>query len=80
MTIYITKWALSKGILAADVEPPGESGLVHLGWCWLYPDKYRTSLERAVVSAEDMRNREIARHYKRIKKLERMTFDEVKPL
>jgi hypothetical protein len=85
MKAYITKYALTNGIFKTDGEinenypsmfslPGTHHSFFNEGKEW-----HRT-LEGAVARAEEMRVKKIASLKKQIAKLEKMTFDKVKPL
>ena len=82
---YITKYALSSGILKTEVEGPSESGYFHerkglLGFLGYSYTKKECHLlfEEAKARAEEMRLKKIASLKKQIAKLEKMTFEEPK--
>lgn len=82
--IYITKWALTKGILKREAEVnldelqmgryayayvEGLDGLICIG-----QDAFFT-LEEAIAKAEDIRKRKIDQVKKKLEKLKKMTFE-----
>ncbi|HBE9079116.1 TPA: hypothetical protein KNG91_002039 [Serratia fonticola] len=78
-TVYITKYALTAGVLKREGEI-SESGSVqyrdpvHRGLLWAWHTDYRLTEAEALVKAEDMRKKKIASLKNQIAKLEAMTF------
>lgn len=79
MEVWITRYVLSKGIIKEECEDCGNGLVKTIG---PYPifyhvegeDWHRTK-ESAVKKAEEMRQKEIFRMKKKIKKLEKMKFE-----
>lgn len=78
MKVWITRYALSGGIIEEEVEacsvdgvwkrpPPNQFGYLH-------PGDYETTREDAVAKAEAKRDKKIVSLKKQIAKLEKMNF------
>lgn len=79
MKIWITKYALTRGIIEAEIYmPSGEYiTITRINGCLsttLKPGEWFTSKEDAIKKAEEMRKIEIEKLTKKIKKLEKMRF------
>jgi len=81
MTAYITKYALTEGILELEVE---ESSNGYVRWpnpsipTWsLYASKnqWRKTREEAVILANAMRDKKVATLKKQVARIEALTFD-----
>ena len=80
MKVWITKYALTDGIIEADGEP---YGLEWVSASWDNGDKcndfeqeeWFDTKERAIQKAEEMRQKKIASLKKQIEKLEEMRFE-----
>lgn len=80
MKVWVTKYALTDGIIEADGEP---YGLEWFSASWDNGDKcndfeqgeWFDTKERAIQKAEEMRQKKIASLKKQIEKLEGMMFD-----
>ena len=83
MKVWITKWALTKGILeqTADEGPDKHHWLRVDGFmCWFLPDEWHRTEADAIAQAEAMRVRKIAALEKQLVKLKALRFEpEVKP-
>ena len=84
MKVWITKYALTQGIIEADTEKISNDGYCHAYWADKSGHKYDSFLnqryyekdkESAIAKAEEMRKKKIASLKKQIEKLERMKFD-----
>lgn len=82
MKVYITKYALTEGIIEAEGEPYGlELEWVSASWddgykCGDFEQgEWYDTKERAIQKAEEMRQNKIASLKKQIEKLERMRFE-----
>ena len=81
MKVWITKYALTDGIIEADAESCGNSSIASVSWnngtrCTkLYWGEYYLSKESAIKKAEEMRQKKIESLKKQIKKLEEMRFE-----
>lgn len=76
MKVWVTKYALTKGILCQEVEDCGE-GMVKTTDSWAayyHKNEWHKTREAAVVQAEDMRKRKLASLEKQIAKLEKLRF------
>lgn len=81
-TFYVTKYALTKGILSADFPAPDEGeGYVygkltdeHMPTCYYLDIDTFPSLEAAKINAEKRRRNKIDSLKKQIAKLEKLTF------
>lgn len=81
MKIWITKYALSEGIIEKEGEEcPGFPRMIQIripgkaSSEFFHKPDWHTSKEEAISRAEEMRQKKIASLQKQIKKLERMTF------
>ena len=79
MKIWITKYALTRGIIEAEIDMRiGES--ITITWInkcpgtYFKPGEWFKSKEDAIKKAEEMRKTEIEKLTKKIKKLEKMRF------
>lgn len=80
MKVWITKYALTDGIIEAEGEPYGpewvfaflddKSGYNDFGWGEWFDTK-----ERAIAKAEEMRQKRIESLKRQIKELEEMRFE-----
>ena len=78
MKIWITRWALTSGIIECDGE--GTRSFVRavlpgLGFRCLVKQEFETSRADAVLTAETMRSKRIASLRQQIEKLEALRFD-----
>lgn len=84
MKVYVTKYALTRGVLLVDVElcsaSSGEQQMVkEIGSPsprYYHGRDWHISWEAAKAQAEELRDKAIASSKKRIVKLESMTFEE----
>lgn len=86
MKIYITKYALTKGIIEVEAEPFGIFESVEINYqetkrCKLpdnryHKNDYTLSLKDAIDKAYEMREKKIKSLQKQVKKLQRMSFYE----
>lgn len=67
MKVWITKYALTRGIIETDNLNDCYSGK---GYSWIHYDK-----EAAIQKSEEMRQKKIASLKKQIEKLEEMRFE-----
>lgn len=80
MKVWITKYALTKGIFEMDVESQSEDGKVVYGKAWNQcfhgqgVDWCKTKAA-AIARAEEMRNKKITSLKNQIEKLEEMKFN-----
>ena len=78
MKVWITKYALTKGILEKEVEDCGD-GMVKESDnnfpTYYHGTDWHTEKKSAIAKAEEMRKKKIASLKKKIEKLERMEFD-----
>ena len=79
MKIWITKYALTRGIIEAEINmPSGEYiTITRISGCpstTLKPCEWFKSKEDAIKKAEEMKKTEIENLIRRIKKLEKMRF------
>lgn len=80
MKVYVTKWALTKGILVVDGEPQGREHFLVRGavpWqSWKFGlGDWHTSREKAILRAGNMRDAKVAQLEKQAAALREMTFD-----
>ena len=76
LTVYITKYALTEGILEKEAKPCGNASMVQVGPSYFHgegKDWHRTR-ESAVKKAEAMRLKKIESLKRSIAKLEKMTW------
>lgn len=78
MKVWITKYALTKGILEKEVEDCGD-GMVKDSESYLpsyyHGTDWHKDKKSAVAKAEEMRIKKISSLEKQIKKLEKMNFE-----
>lgn len=78
MKVWITKYALTRGILEKEVEDCGD-GMVRekesFFPAYYHGTDWHTDKQSAVAKAEEMRKKKIASLKKQIDKLEKMKFD-----
>ena len=81
MKVWITKYALSRGIIEADGEFTGFDSVsilnrdLSLPTHWFYKGDWHSDKESAIKKAEEMRQKKISSLKKQIKKLEEMRFE-----
>lgn len=78
MKVWITKYALTQGIMESEGEPVADSTsrmLVCLGNRYFHNMEWHASKESAIDQAEEMRKRKLVSHLKSIKKLEKLRFE-----
>lgn len=84
MKVYITKYALTKGIQECEgqINGTGEryiffvpEGLEKVTYGWQYKPDWHTSKERAIERAEQMRSLKIESLKKQLRKLENLKFE-----
>ncbi len=80
MKVYVTKYALTKGIFEMNVESQSEDGKSVFGKAWdqFYHGQgleWCKDKASAIARAEEMRQKKIASLKKQIKKLEAMQFE-----
>ena len=79
MKVWITKYALTKGIVETETETQNPVWTVFKNNTMLYTKNigkdFHTSKEEAKLKAEEMRQKKIASLKKQIDKLERMRFE-----
>lgn len=80
MKVWITKYALTKGVFEMDVERQSEDGKSVYGKAWdqCYHGQgaeWHGSKGSAIARAEEMRKKKIASLEKQIKKLEKIRFE-----
>lgn len=79
MKVWITKYALTKGIFEMEVESQSEDGKGVYGKVWSdgyhgEGKEWHRTKESAIRRAEEMRQKKIARLKNQIEKLEQMKF------
>ena len=77
MKAYITKYALTKGILKREVNACGSATMVRDAinlLTFYHADEWHTTFEAAAVKAEDMRQKRILSLQKQIRKLGKLEF------
>ena len=84
MKIWITKYALTQGIIEAECEGIMKDGWCHAFWTnqkgikcndFMHPRDFETNRMAAIKNAEEMRQKKIESLKKQIEKLEEMTFE-----
>lgn len=79
MKVWITKYALTKGIVETETETQNPVWTVFKNNTMLYTKNigkdFHTSKEEAKLKAEEMRQKKIASLKKQIEKLEKMRFE-----
>ena len=81
MKVWITKYALTRGIIEADVKLTSSDSVsilsrdLLLPTHWFYKGDWFSDKESAIQKAEEMRQKKIASLKKQIEKLERMRFE-----
>lgn len=84
MKVWITKYALTKGIIEAETDKISNDGFCHAYWIdkngykcnsFFHPKYFEKDKESAVSKAEEMRQKKIASLKKQIEKLEKMKFE-----
>ena len=84
MKVWITKYALTKGVIEADGELTSSDSVsilnrdLSLSTHWFYKGDWFSDKESAIQKAEEMRQKKIASLKKQIEKLDRMRFDDGK--
>lgn len=76
MKVWISKYALSKGIYAEEVSEEREGVVRSSDWAWLYVEgkQWHRTPEDALRRAEEMRVAKLASLRKQIAKVEKMDF------
>lgn len=79
MIVYVTRWALTKGILEVEVDEPTErapdmvvGGSSPLGCVYYHKGQWHRTREEAERKTWDMRDKKLASLRKQITKLEDM--------
>lgn len=84
MKVWITKYALTKGIIEAETDKISNDGYCHAYWIdnagyksdSLFNSRYfEQNKESAIANAEETRQKKIASLKKQIEKLEKMKFE-----
>lgn len=84
MKVWITKYALTQGIIEAECSRITDDGYCHAYWrdkkkyrrdAFLSPHDFKTCKLDANARAEEMRQKKIESLKKQIRKLEGMTFE-----
>ena len=81
MKVWITKYALTRGIIETYGELTSSNSVSILNWDlslptnWFYKGDWHSDKESAVKKAEEMRQEKIESLKKQIEKLERMRFE-----
>lgn len=77
MTAYITKYALTQGIIEVKGQAFGRSGFAYEGQGYtghVHGNEWQLTKAAAITRAEHMRTAKIASHREAIAKLEQLTF------
>lgn len=81
MKVWITKYALTKGIIEADAKLTSSNSVsimelnTDLKMHWFYKGDWHSDKESAIKKAEEMRQKKIESLKKQIQKLEEMRFE-----
>lgn len=81
MKVWITKYALTKGIIEADGELISSDSVsilnrgLSLPTHWFYKGDWHSGKQSAIKKAEEMRQKKIESLKKQIEKLEEMRFE-----
>lgn len=81
MKVWITKYALTRGIIEADGELTSSDSVIILNrglslpTYWFYKGDWHSNKQSAIKKAEEMRQKKIESLKKQIKKLEEMRFE-----
>ena len=81
MKVWITKYALTRGIIEADGELTSSDSVsilnrdLSLPTHWFYKGDWHSDKESAIAKAEEMRQKKIESLKKQIEKLEEMKFE-----
>ncbi len=78
MKVWITKWALAKGILQGTfcLEPDWQNWIRVDGFmCWFLPGEWHRTEAKAIAQAEAMRVRKIGALEKQIARLKALRFE-----
>ena len=76
MKVYITKYALTRGILETDgATVEGIPSMAETNFGYFHGDDWHETKEEAIKRAEEMRTKKIASLRKQIEKLEALKFD-----
>ena len=81
MKVWITKYALTKGIIEADGELTGSESVsilnrgLSLPTHWFYKGDWHSDKQSAIKKAEEMCQKKIESLKRQIKKLEEMRFE-----
>lgn len=81
MKVWITKYALTKGIIESEAKLTSKDSVSvmefdpNLPMHWFYKGDWHRTKEEAVKRAEEMRKKKIESLKKQIKKLEEMRFE-----
>ena len=81
MKVWITKYALTKGIIEADGKLTSSDSVsvsldtLSLPTHWFYKGDWYSDKQSAIQKAEEMRRKKIDSLKKQIEKLERMRFE-----
>ncbi len=81
LDVFVTKYALTKGIEITHVKDCGDGYAKAVGNCfsWLSKTEWHTDYSSARVRAEQMREKKIASLRKELSKLEALQFPEEEP-
>lgn len=84
MKVWITKYALTRGIIEAETNEISDDGYCHAYWIdrkgyecdsFLSPRHFEEDKESAIFKAKEMRQKKITSLKKQIEKLEKMKFE-----
>lgn len=84
MKVWITKYALTRGIIEAEIDEVKNVGYCHAYWIdkngykcdsFFHSRYFEKDKESAVAKAEEMRQKKIASLKKQIQNLEKMKFE-----
>lgn len=84
MKVWITKYALTQGIIEAETNNISNDGYCHAHWIHkkgykcdssLSPRQFEEDKESSITKAEEMRQKKIASMKKQIEKLQKIKFE-----
>ncbi|MBL3522844.1 hypothetical protein IM876_09225 [Serratia plymuthica] len=78
-TVYITKYALTKGIIKVEGEIAKSGNIFYGKGGYQHSSDFRMTLEEAIEKAEDMRRRKLESMKKKIALLESIDFKKSDP-
>ena len=74
MKVWISKYALSRGVYAEEVEEMGDDFVRAGSWSWFNKKQWHQTQDEAIKRAEEMRIAKLASLRKQIAKVEKIDF------